>query len=41
MLDDEWQRHDVTSNADRRGDTAAVRTTARAHREIAAALAAE
>jgi uncharacterized protein YcfL len=39
VLGEEWQHHSVMSHAERRGDSAAIQTTARGHRKIEAALA--
>ncbi len=38
VLDQEWQEHSTMSNAKRNGDSAVVKTTARAHRKIEEAL---
>ena len=38
-LDDEWQRNNVLSYAERHGDTAVVSTTTRGHRKVDDALA--
>ena len=38
VLREEWHEDSITSHAERRGDSAAVRTTARGHRKIVDAL---
>jgi hypothetical protein len=38
VLKDEWQQHSVMSHADVKDDIAVVKTTARSHRKIEAAL---
>ncbi len=38
VLDQEWEEYSTMSNAERKGDSAVVKTTARAHHKIEEAL---